>query len=148
VSDALRPPDADTGWSDFSRPFLPSKPGRPLPVENDASPSDIGVRAYLITGGRADVTERRLAYETMLKRTRKATEIGLLYEKAEIVGLCAEGALSVAEISARLQLPIGVVRVLASDMLGEGFLTAHAGSPDKTKDVNLLTRLINGVRAL
>jgi hypothetical protein len=147
MSEPLRPPEDETGWSEFSRPFLPSKPGRSASPHEDVSASDIGVRAYLITGGRADVTERRLAYETMLRRTRKASEDNLLYEKADIIGLCSE-AVSVAEISARLQLPIGVVRVLASDMLGEGFLTAHAGSPDKTNDVTLLTRLINGVRAL
>jgi Protein of unknown function (DUF742) len=148
VTDAKRPPTPKTGTSDETRPFLPSKPARSVVVDHDTSAADIGVRAYLITGGRVDVTERTLAYETMLKRTRKGSDMELMFERADIVGLCTEGALSVAEISARLQIPIGVVRVLASDMLGEGFLTAHAGSPDQTKDVTLLTRLINGVRAL
>jgi Protein of unknown function (DUF742) len=148
VTDAKRPPKSKVGSSDETRPFLPSKPARSAVIDHDSSASDIGVRAYLITGGRVDVTERALAYETMLKRTRKASDMELMFERADIVGLCTDGALSVAEISARLQIPIGVVRVLASDMLGEGFLTAHSGAPDQTKDVTLLTRLINGVRAL
>lgn len=146
MSEPLLPPAGEP--SDFSRPFLPSKQGWSTSASADSSKSDIGVRAYLITGGRADVTERALAYETMLARTKKDASDSLQFERAAIVSLCTDGALSVAEISARLRLPIGVVRVLASDMVGEGFLAAHTGAPDKTRDVNLLTRLIHGVRAL
>jgi Protein of unknown function (DUF742) len=134
------------GGSELLRPFLPNKPGQPLSAPDASSSADIGVRAYLITGGRTDVTARPMAYETML--TVKERERAVHFERASIVDLCGTTALSVAEISARLHLPIGVVRVLASDMVSEGILSAHAGAPDKSNDISLLTRLINGVRAL
>ena len=47
-----------------------------------------------------------------------------------------------------LHVPIGVVRVVAGDMLGEGLLESFQPSTNVADDVLLITRLIAGVRNL
>jgi len=62
--------------------------------------------------------------------------------------LCHTDPLSVAELSARLHVPIGVVRVVAADLVSEGLLEAFQPSANVADDVLLITRLIAGVRSL
>ena len=69
-------------------------------------------------------------------------------ERADIIHLARAEPLSVAELSARLQVAIGVVRVVAADLLSEGLLEAFQPSENVADDVLLITRLIAGVRAL
>ena len=127
------------------RPFLPNAPAQRAPSSSSET-GQAGVRAYLITGGRAAAP---LAYETMLASVQSGSGEPEHFERARILEVCSEGqALSVAEVAAKLQLPIGVVRVLASDLVNAGRLIAHQATSDQTSDVTLLTRLIDGVRAL
>ncbi|KAA9372868.1 MULTISPECIES: DUF742 domain-containing protein, partial [Microbispora] len=56
---------------------------------------------------------------------------------------------SVAEVSALLRIPLGVVRVVIADMAAEGLVHVHqpqleAGKPD----LNLLERVLSGLRRL
>ncbi len=131
---------------DVFRPFLPTAPR----VHHDVGSRQVGdapsgVRAYLITGGRASAP---LAYETILVPKSRVDGSTETFERARIMQVCRSGdALSVAELAARLRLPIGVVRVLASDLVNAGLLSAHS-SENTSSDVTLLTRLIHGVRAL
>ena len=131
------------------RPFIARE--RPLaPVTSDHSHgTDNGVRAYAITGGRSHASGH-LEFETMLRATGTGSDAvhTLKFERAEIVRRCEAGALSVAELSAALRIPIGVVRVVAADLLGEGLLEAFQASEHVADDVLLITRLIAGVRAL
>jgi hypothetical protein len=126
------------------RPFLPD-PSRATSVEVDSSASSVGVRAYLMTGGRATA---QLEFETMLSAQTVARPKNVRFERAAILDVCSTRPISLAEISAYIHIPIGVVRVLAADLLSEGFLKAYGGPADKMNDVTLLTKLINGVRAL
>jgi hypothetical protein len=134
------------------RPFLGR--GRSLsmalPSEADESaPHAAGVRAYAMTGGRSQASVH-LEFETMLC----ATPLGegslstLRFEKGDVTRLCAADVLSVAELSARLRLPIGVVRVVAGDLLADGLLESFHPSENVSDDVALIQRLIAGVRAL
>jgi hypothetical protein len=116
-----------------------------------AAPGDdanaASVRAYAITGGRARSTVP-LEFETMLQ-TRGASRAGALtFERAAIVQLCSAEPQSVAELSARLRLPIGVVRVVAGDLVAEGVLQAYLPVAGVADDIDLIARLIEGVRAL
>jgi hypothetical protein len=55
----------------------------------------------------------------------------------------------VAEISALLRIPLGVVRVLISDMATEGLVRVHQPQLDAGKpDINLLERVLSGLRRL
>jgi hypothetical protein len=58
----------------------------------------------------------------------------------------AAGQLSVAEISGRLGLALGVVRVLVGDLAGVGLI--ELGPTAGSGDAELVRRLIDGVRAL
>ena len=53
---------------------------------------------------------------------------------------------SSAEISAELDLPVGVVRVLVGDLVAAGL--AHIGPTARSDDIKLVRRLIDGVRRL
>ena len=131
------------------RPFLDRK--RPLQqhsVEHDHSATH-GVRAYAMTGGRAHANGV-LEFETMLQGTAGGREAltALKFERAEILRLCQSDPLSVAELSARMHVPIGVVRVVAADLVSEGMLESFQPSTNVADDVLLISRLIAGVRSL
>jgi hypothetical protein len=56
---------------------------------------------------------------------------------------------SVAEISAVLRLPLGVARILITDMELEGLVRIHQLNHDQGRpDVRLLERVLNGIRRL
>jgi len=105
------------------------------------------VRPYTMTGGRADSVVH-LEYETMVQATAAGRAESSRFERAEILRLCANEPLSVVELAARMRVPIGVVRVVAGDLIAERRLEAHQPSGNLADDVALITRLIAGVRAL
>jgi hypothetical protein len=146
----LESADADS----IARPFL----GRidPSPASNDkrgyvnTDLDDDTVRAFMITGGRAIAGAGWLSFETMLEANDmlEAYRPDLRFEPAKIADLCIAETLSVAEIAARLSLPIGVIQVLARDLVDEGLLYAHEPDADLATNVVLLRRLIHGIRTL
>jgi hypothetical protein len=73
---------------------------------------------------------------------------GLIPEYQAINTLCRQ-VRSVAEISALLRVPLGVARVLISDMAAEGLVQLHQPQLDAGKpDLNLLERVLSGLRRL
>ncbi|MCE9623654.1 MAG: DUF742 domain-containing protein [Actinomycetia bacterium] len=143
-------PGADDPHDQLVRPFLDRKqPLPPLSPDSDMPGAGSAVRAYAMTGGRAH-TSVHLEFETMLQATADGREAltAVRFERADIVRLCQSDPQSVAELSARLHVPIGVVRVVASDLIAEGYLEAFHPSTNVADDVLLITRLIAGVRAL
>ena len=146
----MRGAEAEDPHAQLVRPFLDRK--QPLkPLSPDSEPSDAGsaVRAYAMTGGRSHISVH-LEFETMLQATADGREAltAVRFERADIVRQCQRDPQSVAELSALLRVPIGVVRVVASDLIAEGYLEAFHPSTDVADDVLLITRLIAGVRAL
>ncbi len=131
------------------RPFL--ERGRATTTAKDDFVADdtAQVRAYAMTRGRSQAAVH-LAFETMLQATPSGMDPSRheRFERGAILQWCRVEALSVAELSARLRVPIGVVRVVAADLLLEGHLEAFQASEHVADDVLLITRLIAGVRAL
>ncbi len=144
MSDSFDPDDT----AQLVRPFLDRKRLiKPIPEGDHPQPQ--GVRAYAITGGRAHASAP-LEFETMLQTTAAGRE-GLTaqrFERADILRRCQSEPLSVAELSALMRIPIGVVRVVAADMVAEGLLESFQPSTNVADDVLLITRLIAGVRSL
>ena len=105
------------------------------------------VPAYAIAGGRTRSVGRDLPIETMVTTTPEgiAAVVDLQFERRDVVLLCRT-AQSVAEVAARLRLPLGVARVLVSDLAATGQLTAHVPDFDRP-DRALLERLLDGLRA-
>lgn len=131
------------------RPFIEHRRAVRPAHEDDGEVTLSGVRAYTMTGGRAHAAIH-LEFETMLQTTAAGREAltAMKFERADILTLGRNEPLSVAELSARLRVPIGVVRVVAADLLSEGMLEAFQPSANVADDVLLITRLIAGVRAL
>lgn len=107
------------------------------------------VRSFTLTGGRA--TPRvELGFEAVVRvRTTARHRMWPVGAKADIMGQC-DGR-SVAEISAGLRRPIGVVRVLLADLVAEGHLeverTITQGTNiDERRD--LLERTLRGLRTV
>ena len=109
-------------------------------------PSGDFVRPFVITGGRTRPPDRRLQVETVVAATGERGEVELAFESASILELCSY-PLSIAELGARLRLPVGVVRVLVGDLVAEGLLTVHYTDPVEI-ELSTLRRMIDRVRAL
>ncbi|OWY60292.1 hypothetical protein B7486_69960, partial [cyanobacterium TDX16] len=91
-------------------------------TEDDDGGLGARIRPYAMTGGRTRGTTD-LPMEALVRATPQgvSAEPRLAMERKKIVTLCAT-PISVAEISAHLHVPIGVVRVLVGDMSDEGLL--------------------------
>lgn len=70
-------------------------------------------------------------------------------EHAEILHRCRRASESVAELAAGLDLPLGVIRVLVSDLLDAGLVRVSRPIPAaQLPDENILREVIDGLRAL
>jgi hypothetical protein len=105
-------------------------------------------RPYTVTGGRTATAHQDLEMETLVQAVIAPAARGahLGREQRSIAALCQD-VLSVAEISARLDLPLGVVRVLVGDMALEGLLFLYRPRSEPTRsDLALLERVLHGLR--
>jgi hypothetical protein len=108
------------------------------------------VRPYALTGGRARNLWTDLPIEALLSATANAAaEPGQSPEQRTIVRLCNHRLQSVAEISALLKLPLGVVRVLVGELVDRGVLELYqprhqSEHPDRA----LLERVLDGLRRM
>ena len=122
----------------------------PMPDIFEPPPRGV-VRPYVLTRGRTtsslgtfELHAPVLALITTDQLARNATP-----EDRKIVDLC-QTPTSVAELSARLGTPVGVIRVLVGD-LAEAHLVQVRQAPEEDaehRDVRLLERLLDGMRAL
>jgi uncharacterized protein DUF742 len=110
------------------------------------------LRSFALTGGRTRSSGGGfdLGLETLVSVTvlgESAPTLSL--ERRTIVQLCQQ-PLSVAEVSAHLDVPLGVARVLLGDMAEEGLITVHrpAMPNNEAPDVALLQRVLAGLRTL
>ncbi|NNC80716.1 MAG: DUF742 domain-containing protein [Acidimicrobiales bacterium] len=99
-------------------------------------------RPYLLTGGRVRSDAGDLAVEAMVSAAEGAA-VPADSELAEIFALCATPN-SIAEISAKRAIPIGVARVLVADMWGAGILEILQTT--RSDDIAIVRRLLDGIR--
>ena len=109
------------------------------------------IRPYALTGGRTRARPPicRSRRWCAPRPDGQAAHGRLALERKRIVALCSS-PLSVAEISAHLQVPLGVVRVLVGDMSDEGLLDTlrPRATHDDRPDIKLLERVLDGLQAL
>ncbi|MBW1603061.1 DUF742 domain-containing protein [Streptomyces sp. JJ66] len=136
-------------------------PHTPLPTRADGSRKPARVRPYSLTGGRTRFGHVLLV-ETFVAAIEAPEQLGelpplsraglrdrVLPETQAIVELCRRMR-TVAEIAALLRMPLGVVRVLLSDLADQGRVRIYgtgrqtAGRPDRA----LLERVLGGLRRL
>jgi hypothetical protein len=104
----------------------------------------------MVSGGRTSSDNLALEMEALIVTTSlgEASLRALARERRQITELCRD-VLSVAEISAHLDVPFGVACVLVGDLAGEGMVQVHRpASPDARPDLALLERVLYGLRDL
>jgi hypothetical protein len=106
------------------------------------------VRPYMVTGGRTHVVHHAIPFEALISTVDNHAGGILNFERRAIVELCLSPT-SVAEISARLAIPIGVARVLVDDLAGSGVVRIASTNPTTGgSDRTLLEKVLNGIRTL
>jgi Protein of unknown function (DUF742) len=109
------------------------------------------VRPYTLTAGRTD-SRVSLPLEAPIEAVLSDTPPRWPGNdvRAQICAMCG-GSPSVAEIAARLSLPVGVARVLIGDLVSSGHLRVRATLSDQSsadERRELIGRTLRGLRAL
>ena len=115
-------------------------------TDDEPTPSARFVRPYTITAGRTKATVD-LPMEATLLRQRRGSDTELSAGALRILAAC--DTRSVAEVSALVSMPIGVVRVLLSDLVEQGFVQVQATiteSSSKDERIELIERTLRGLR--
>ncbi|MFF1676144.1 DUF742 domain-containing protein [Streptomyces sp. NPDC058256] len=114
----------------------------------DRGPGLVGL--YVMTGGRSAPSRNHFDLITRVLIANSGLErAGLTPEQCAVLDLCLPGALSVAEIGARLSLPLSVLRILLADLMETGHVTT-SGTILATprSDQKLLEDVLAGLRKL
>ncbi|MRH89283.1 DUF742 domain-containing protein [Nocardia sp. SYP-A9097] len=102
------------------------------------------VRPFMMTAGRTTPLVDGLRIETLVRASPAALSAPLRFELERVVRLCQRPH-SIAEIGAALRVPIGVARVLVSDLVAAGHVTVSQGSE---LSISAIERIRDLVRAL
>jgi len=118
-------------------------------------PTGALVRPYAVTRGRTrprlDIALEALVETTVRGRAAPSNRGGQGREHQYIAALCDGRLQSLAEIAARMHLPLGVARVLIADMAADGLVAVYEPtSLDENEAVGteLLERVLSGLRRL
>jgi len=123
-------------------------------AERDHPPSGL-VRPYAVTRGRTrprlEIALESLVETTVRGRAGAPANGSHGREHERIAALCDGRLQSLAEIAARMQLPLGVARVLIADMAAEGLVAVYAPAlldENEAVGTELLERVLSGLRRL
>lgn len=110
------------------------------------------VRPYTLTRGRTRPGRADLPLEALVSAVSTAGDPSATFERRRIVELTTNEMLSVAELSAHLTLPLGVVRVLVGDLADDGLVLVHSGTPQSqapaAAQLKVLESVLNGISSL
>ncbi len=121
--------------------------GDDIDADDDAEDTGRLIRPYAITGGRTG-GEVEIGLESQIQAsTRASTHLGAYrWEAAQLIEL-VQTPMALIELAARLELPLGVARVLVADLISDGAVVLH--KPVTTQNFgSLLERVLDGVRNL
>ncbi|KUJ64541.1 hypothetical protein ACZ90_58400 [Streptomyces albus subsp. albus] len=107
------------------------------------------VPAFMALGGRTEPSRSTLDALTLLSAAVDRVPYGLDPPRHRIAQLLCGGPLSLAEVAAYVRLPVGVAKMLVSDLVDRGHLRARAPIPPAAQqDTWLLERVLSGLRAI
>ncbi|PZM92946.1 MAG: DUF742 domain-containing protein [Actinobacteria bacterium] len=117
-------------------------------LDADAGPV---VRPYALTAGRVQPVTGDFDVVTLVVAGPPGSreQTARLYPEHRAIIAMVQQPLSVAEIASRLDLAVGVVRVLLGDLLAAGLV--HIYEPptaDELPDENVLQAVVDGLRSL
>ncbi|MEW2302134.1 DUF742 domain-containing protein [Streptomyces sp. NPDC006655] len=106
---------------------------------------DLGaVRPFALVGGRVTPSQE-LDRASLVKARPSLPSDPLQSHYAKAFALCQAGAVSVAEIAARLSQPLQIVKIWLSDLIVDGYLTN--AMPDNYGDAATDPRILGEVLA-
>ncbi|HEY6797569.1 MAG TPA: DUF742 domain-containing protein [Kineosporiaceae bacterium] len=127
----------DRGTGPWSTPHASS-------VHDADLADELAVRPFLLTGGRTRPERDDLRVESLIRSLPGIPAGALRFEERRIYDLCHQPA-SLADVAAALRVPLGVTRILVSDLIRDGYLALVEG---QEISVQLLERIRDRVRAL
>ena len=140
----LKVPVDDGGDLDVGSPARHRRARDDVTDEPDhGAQEDSMVRPFVLTGGRTRAGDG-LRLETLLQTVPGVPAMTLRFESQQIVELCRHPS-SIADISAALQVPLGVVRVLVSDLVAIGHVAVVR---TETLSTQTIERIRDRVRSL
>ncbi len=129
-------------------------PADPVRAPHDWLDHDAGpvVRPYTLTGGRVAPAEGEFDLVAFVVATMSELPLTvaaqLLPEHHGLVAASWE-PISVVELAAKLDLSIGVVRVLLGDLRSAGLISLYEPpAASQPHDIDVLKAVVNGLRAL
>lgn len=147
------PVEPEQPGSSGVRPYLRNTGGAAVPgpapapeASAPAAPPATSLRPFVMTSGRVAGADPDIGMETQVTTHPGVVPTGLPPEQRAIVSLCVQ-PMSVAEISARLRLHLGVTRILVGDLRAAGQLDVHVLA-DEFPDPETIMRVIRGLRAI
>lgn len=105
------------------------------------------VRPYTITNGRTPADDERLDLSTqVMARSVEQDPAGLSPEHLAVVRL-SRPPMSIAEIAAYVKLPLGVVRVVCTDLIEWGLVITRSPTdrPADEPDLDTLQAVLDGL---
>lgn len=116
-------------------------------VDDHAGPV---VRPYAMTRGRTQPVRGTFDLISLVTATvtTATPDVGMEPEHLAIIRMC-QRPLSVAELAAHLNLPLGTVRVMLGDLLDRRLVHVHDPHTAGTRpDADIIEAAIHGLRAL
>lgn len=144
--DEFRPTDGSAQPPRAERVF--AAPAGPPEPDSGIDQHGLRVRPYVLTGGRTR-SRSDLAVETLVS-TEPAGVWERPYLSSEYLAirrLCRQPK-SVAEVAALLSVPLGVVRVLLTDLADAELIRVHRTNTTGRPDQDLMQRVLDGLRKL
>jgi uncharacterized protein DUF742 len=129
-----------------TRPSGAPTPEGPPDAEEPGAGGAASVRPYVYTRGRTR-SSFELSMETLVSAALHVAPAGLTGEHHAVLGLCREPR-SVAEVAARMGVPLGVARVLVGDLAAAGAVAVHRGAGAAGPDLAMMERVLSGLRKL
>lgn len=106
------------------------------------------IRPYSLTDGRTRPSRSDLSLTAQVVSVPTVEEPQVDTELREILALCVR-PVPVAEVSARADLPLGVARILLSDLLDQGLLLVHeSGATRERPSLDMMRLVLDRIREL
>jgi hypothetical protein len=121
-----------------------AEPAAVAPAQPEDTDDGAFVRPFIVTRGRTRPLYDGMRIETLVRAQPAALSAPLRFEQRRIVEL-AQQPVSLAEVAARLGVPIGVARVLVGDLYTGNYVSLH--EPTELP-VHVIERIRDLVRAL
>jgi len=135
-------------------PYLRVSPSGAAPTgPPNRDTQSASLRPFVLTAGRVNAVDPEIDVETQVTlrpydpRVGRVPLASLGPEMQAMVALCDQ-PISVAEISARLRLHLGVTKILVADLRAAGYLDVHVADTLSPVSADTILRVMHGLRAL